>query len=112
MPQEIVAAKLDQFVRGRRALVQALALEAGIPISTEVEQFFDLAERGQWAEAEALFSALEMRRKRGEGSGDLGRLRPAILETIGVHEAVRDWPAHGLLNCGNAILKALPPGAV
>lgn len=111
-PQEIVAAKLDQFVRGRRALVQALALEAGIPIPAEVEQFFDLAERGQWAEAEALYAALEARRERGEGSGDLSRLRPAMLETIGVHEAVRDWPAQELLNYGRAILESLPPGAV
>jgi hypothetical protein len=111
-PQEIVAAKLDQFVRGRRALVLALALEAGIPVPAEVEQFFDLAERGQWAEAEALYAALKVRRERGEGSGDLSRLSPAMLETIGVHEAVRDWPAQALLNYGSAILEALPPGAV
>jgi hypothetical protein len=111
-PQEIVAAKIDQFVRGRRALVLALALEAGIPVPAEVEQFFDLAERGQWAEAEALYAALKVRRERGEGSGDLSRLRPAMLETIGVHEAVRDWPAQALLNYGSAILEALPRGAV
>jgi len=109
-PQEIVAAKLDQFVRGRRALVLALALEAGIPMPAEVEQFFDLAERGQWAEAEALYAALEVRRERNEVSGDLSRLRPAMLETIGVHEAVRDWPPQSLLDYGSAILEALPPG--
>lgn len=111
-PEEIVAAKLDQFVRGRRALVLALALEAGIPVPAEVEQFFDLAARGQWAEAEALYAALEVRRERGGGAGDLSRLRPAMLETIGVHEAVRDWPAQALLNYGSAILETLPPGAV
>ncbi|MBL9171968.1 MAG: hypothetical protein JNL10_00410 [Verrucomicrobiales bacterium] len=109
---EQVAERLDRFVRGRWEVVQRLATSAGVPVPPEVVRFYELAEAGRWDEVDFLYAALVERR---EGEGDasgLTRFMPALLETLGVHEAVRDWPAQALLDYGKAVLDSVPPGGV
>lgn len=107
-----VAERLDRFVLRRWEVVQNMANAAGIAVPTEVTRFYELAGAGLWDEVEALYSALVQIREREGDDSALTRFMPALLETMGVHEAVRDWPAQALLDYGKVVLDSVPPGGV
>lgn len=109
---EQVAERLERFVHGRRNIVQDLANSAGIPVPPEVARFYELAEAGRWEDVDSLYAALVQQREREGDDSMLTRFMPALLETLGVHEAVRDWPAQALLDYGKTVLDSVPPGGV
>jgi tetratricopeptide (TPR) repeat protein len=109
--EEIVAAKLNQFSRNRRALVHSLARHAGKQVPKEVEEFFDAVDAGRWEEADALFEALKKSRDSGENSDLYAFWRP-IQETQGIQQESRHWPAQQLLDYGERVLGSLDPGMV
>ena len=110
--EEIVTNKLNQFARNRRELVHAMARRFKVEVPAEVEQFFDAVEAGRWDVMQALYEGLRERRMSESGAPELGKLWPAIMETLGVAEAVKKWPAQKLLDYGNSILGSLRPGMV
>lgn len=110
-PQEVVAAKLNQFSRGRRAITQAMAKKFKVTVPPEVEQFYAAAEAGRWDEMKTLFQALRDRRDH-PGGEDLKTLWGPIMETYGVAEEARRWPADKLLSYGQTVLDSLKPGMV
>jgi hypothetical protein len=110
--EEIVTGKLNQFARHRRELVHALARHYKVEVPAEVEQFFDAVEARRWDVMQALYEGLRERRMSESGSEGLGKLWPAIVETLGVAEAVKKWPSQKLLDYGNSILDSLRPGMV
>ena len=110
--EEIVTNKLNQFVRSRRELIHALARGYNAEVLPEMEQFFAAVEAGRWDEMDAIYKALRERREREEIPLSSVKLWPALLETLGVAEAVRDWPSQKLLDYGNSILDSLRPGMV
>ena len=109
---EQVAERLDWFVHRRWEVVKELANAAGIVVPPEVTRFYELAEAGRWDDVESLYSSLVERPEREGDDSALTRFMPALLETLGVHEAVRDWPAHALLDYGKVVLDSVPPGGV
>jgi hypothetical protein len=111
-PEEVVARKLVQFARNRRDLVHTLARRYQVEVPEDVERFFDAVEAGRWDEMKALYEGLREQRKSEEGAEKLGKLWPALLETLGVAEAVQEWPAQKLLDYGQSILGSLRPGMV
>jgi hypothetical protein len=111
-PEVVVSNKLSQFARHRREVVHAMARHFNVPVTDEVERFFAAAAAGQWDELTALFAAMKARQQSDAPSEELGRLFPAILETYGVAEIAREWPAQQLLDYGQAVLGALRPGMV
>jgi hypothetical protein len=110
-PEETVAARLNQFARGRRDIVHAMANKFKSDEPTDVERFFDAAESGRYDEMEALFKSLKELRFNGDGHGLVPYWR-AIVETAGAAEQVHAWPAQRLLDYGNAVLDSLRPGMV
>lgn len=113
--EEIVAGKVKQFARSRREFVRALARRANKDVPSEVEQFFDALEAGNWDEIEVLFKGFANRSGQYEGSThspELDEIWPAILDAYGAAEQAHDWPAQKLLDYGNAILDSLRPGMV
>ncbi|MFO1461626.1 MAG: hypothetical protein U1G08_19760 [Verrucomicrobiota bacterium] len=109
---EQVAERLGRFVLGRWDVVQSYANAARVVVPMEVTRFYELANAGYWEEAESLYSTLVERREREGDDSELTRFMPALLETLGVREAVRDWPAQALLDYGKAVLDSVPPGGV
>jgi hypothetical protein len=113
--EEIVAAKVQQFARKRRAMVHDIARRTGKPIPTEVEKFFDAIESGRWDEIEAQWKGLSRRSGQYENSTNWHALDPywmSVLDAYGAAEQAHDWPAQKLLDYGNAILESLRPGMV
>ena len=110
---EIVANKVNQFVRSRREIVHAMARRLNIAVPSDVERFFELAEAGQWDELDTHYRSMRQRR---ESEPDYGRERnalwPPMLETLGTTEVARRWPAQKLLDYGNAVLDALRPDMI
>jgi tetratricopeptide (TPR) repeat protein len=118
--EEIVSGKVRQYARLRRDYVHALARRANKRVPSEVEEFFDALERGNWEEIESRFKAL----RPGEGKGwallrgeaalrtELQDIWPAILDAYGAAQEARLWPAQKLLDYGNAVLDSLRPGMV
>jgi hypothetical protein len=109
---EVVAGKVSQFARSRREILHALAARYKTTPTPDMLRFFDAVEAGLWDEARALFETLKARQRSEEIPVEQRRLWPAILETIGVAEAAREWPAQALLDYGQAVLGALKPGMV
>jgi len=111
-PEEIVARKLGQFARSRREIARAMARNANVTVSDDVERFFDAVENNRWDDADALFKLLRSHSGRDGGtpSPDVAALWAPILETFGVAEQAHAWPAQELLDYGNAVLGSLPPG--
>jgi hypothetical protein len=111
-PQEIVSAKTRQFAASRRKIVEAMAKQFGIDIPAGVPEFFDAAEAGHYEDLQALFQSLKLQRTDGTNHAQLGRLWPAIVETLGVSEQAHDWPAQRLLDYGHSVLDSLRPGMI
>lgn len=114
-PQEIVAGKVVEFGRNRRAIVERLSAHHGKDLPPGVAEFFDAIERGQWEEIERTFQPLAKRSGQFEGSTHdpaLNPFWPAVLETYGAAEQAHLWPAKELLEYGEAILGSLRPGMV
>src|SRR5262249_23223226 len=55
-PAEIVAGKVTQFGRSRRAIAHALADKYKTQVPPEAEQFFDAVEAGRWEDIDARFT--------------------------------------------------------
>ena len=114
--EEIVAQKLAQFGRSRRRFAHALARRHDVQISSDVGQFFDAVESGNWERIDAAFKRISG----GDNSAsqndtrpaEVTKLWPAIIDAYGAAEQVHLWPAQKLLDYGNAILGALRPGMV
>ena len=113
--EEIVAGKVKQFARSRREFVRMLARRASKEVPSEVEQFFDALEAGNWEEVQRLHKGFASRSGQYEGSThspELDEVWPAILDAYGAAEQAHDWPAQKLLDYGNSILDSLRPGMV
>ncbi len=113
--QEIVSSKVRQFGRSRREFVYALARRANKDVPSEVEEFFDAIEAGDWERINALFRGFRNRSGQYEDSThspELDEIWPAILDAYGAAEQAHMWPAQKLLDYGNAILDSLSPGMV
>jgi hypothetical protein len=110
--QEIVAAKLSQFARKRRDTVQAMARRCKVEVPDEVKRYFDAVEAGRLEEADALYKAIKAKRDSADRPPGLEKLWPALLETYGITQQTRSWPAQKLLDYGNAVLDSLRPGMI
>jgi len=110
--EEIVAGKLSQFARNRRALAHAMAERFKIEVPADVERFFAAVEAGRWDEIEAAWKPLGDRHKMKPPPHDLEVLFGPILEALGAAESAHDWPAQRLLDYGGAVLGSLRPGMV
>ena len=110
--QEIVAGKVSQFARIRLGTVQAMARHFKLEVPDEVKRFFAAVEAGRLDEADALFKSMSERRKGSDSPPGLRELWPAVLETYGITEQTRAWPAQKLLDYGNAVLDSLRPGMI
>jgi tetratricopeptide repeat protein len=114
--QEIVTAKVSQFGRKRRELVQAIAARSGKEVPAEVERFFDAVESGRWDDIKAHWDVLAKHSGQYESSTNhweqLDPFWPAVLDAYGVAEQAHLWPPQKLLDYGNAILDSLRPGMV
>lgn len=114
-PEEIVASKVMQFGKNRRAIVQRLSAHHKKEIPEEVERFFDAVESGNWEEIDRLGKTMAKRSAQYEGSTHdpaLDPFWPAVLETYGAAEQAHLWPAKQLLDYSEAILGSLRPGMV
>lgn len=112
---EIVAAKVSEFGRSRREIVERIAHRLKKKVPPEVKKFFDAIEAGNWEEIEASWKALRSRSGQYDGtshSTELNEFWPAVLDAYGAAEQAHLWPAQKLLDYGNAILDSLRPGMV
>jgi hypothetical protein len=115
-PEQIVAEKVKQFGRSRRALVETIANRLNREVPAEIKAFFDAIEAGNWDEIHSRWKELATHTHQYEYSkSDRPDLEPfwqSVLDAYGVAEQAHDWPAQKLLDYGNAILGALQPGMV
>ncbi|MBL9134631.1 MAG: hypothetical protein JNK85_02120 [Verrucomicrobiales bacterium] len=110
-PEQIVADRVTDFTRGRRNLAENLARHFQVPLSPDVQKFFDAAESGDWRQIKSLYATLSAQRD-GSAATELAALWPAIRETYGVAEQATVWPAQELLAFGKTVLGSLQPGSV
>jgi tetratricopeptide (TPR) repeat protein len=111
--EAIVTNKVNQFVRNRHELLRKWAEHLKIKVPPEFEQYFDVAETGNWDEMHKAFESLLARRKEGgPWNEEMGRLWPLILETDGVAQVAHAWPAQQLLDYGQTVLSSLRPEMV
>ena len=116
--EELVASKVIQFARDRRAIAEAMGRRDKIEMPDEVKRFFSAVEAGRWEELNALFKTLRDVRETKMGLHDnplsvaLPTFWPAILEAYGVAEVAHNWPAQKLLDYGQAVLGSLRPDMV
>ncbi len=101
-----------RFAQSRRAIVHAMAAKFGLTVPQDVENFFDAAEANDWEKLDPIFQRLSEIRKWGNPSPELQKLWPAIVDMYGAAEQAHLWPAHQLLDYGNAILDSLKPGMI
>ena len=114
--EAIVAEKVKQFGRGRRAIAQRVANRLNQQLPAEITAFFDAIEAGNWDEIHSRWKELATHTHQYDYSkGDRPDLEPfwqSVLDAYGVAEQAHDWPAQKLLDYGNAILGSLQPGMV
>jgi hypothetical protein len=112
-PEEIVAHKVKQFARDRRAIMLAMARRKNVPVPGEAERFFAAIEKGDWKEIERSFTAIQEKKKAGGPEGEaLQALGAVLLDAYGAAEQGHLWPAQKLLDYGQGILDSLKPGMV
>lgn len=114
-PEQLVAAKVQQFANIRRDYVRAVAARKGVKVPGEVEAFFDALESGVWNDIDARWKAMADRSGQYQGSThapELNDFWPAVLDAYGAAEQAHLWPAQQLLDYGNAVLDSLRPGMV
>lgn len=92
-----MAEKLKRFINDRREKFRDVAARLGLQVSGDIEHFFDLAQSGSLVELQAAFKALRQRRDSAAHPEDLRTAWTPIMETLGVAEAVHNWPAERLL---------------
>jgi hypothetical protein len=113
---QVVGRKLAEFANSRRAYAQALATRRNVAVPSEVNDFFDAVESGNWEKIETSFKRINggdsSAGHADERSPAVQALWPAIIDAYGAAEQVHEWPAQKLLDYGNAILGALGPGMV
>lgn len=107
-----MAAKLSQFVHGRRKITHDFADHLKVTVPPEVDRLFEALEAGRWDDAKAQYKTLEEMRRSASGPEALGKLWPVIQDAYGAAEQAHLWPAQQLLDYGQSVLAALPPGAV
>jgi hypothetical protein len=118
LAEELVASKVIQFARSRRAIAEAMGRRDKIEMPDEVKRFFDAVEAGRWEELDVLFKTLRDVRENKMGLHDnplslaLPTFWPAVLEAYGVAEVAHSWPAQKLLDYGQAVLGSLRPDMV
>ncbi len=114
--EEIVAEKVKQFGRSRRAFVEAIASRRNVELPIEIKAFFDAIEAGNWDEVHSRWKELATHTHQYDYSKDdrhdLEPFWQSVLDAYGVSEQAHDWPAQKLLDYGNAILGSLQPGMV
>ncbi len=112
--EEQVAERLMSFNQNRRELAHRYADKLGIAVPTELEQFFDAADRGDWAEIDRLYKELQNKRQhdRGPEAEVLQKLFPTAQEIWGAHYSAQEWSAQALLDYGHDVLGSLEPGMV
>jgi hypothetical protein len=115
--EEIVAGKVQQFGKSRRAIVERIAKRRGEDVPPEVAAFFDAIDKGDWDEIDRLWKelALHATGQYTNSKGDRSDLHPywaSVLDAYGVAEQAHLWPAQKLLDYGNAVMDSLRPGMV
>ncbi len=110
--EQMVARRAAQFARSRREVLHGIAAKLDIGVPAEVEQFFAVAEAGDWKQLRALFNKLMAERRTQPHPPELDQLWAPVLATFNALEEVHLWPAREYLDYGNAILDSLRPGMV
>jgi len=114
--EEIVGEKVKLFGQSRRAVAERIANRLNRELPTDIQEFFDAVEVGNWEEIRGRWKELATHTHQYEYSkGDRQDLEPfwqSVLDAYGVAEQAHDWPAQKLLDYGNAILGSLKPGMV
>lgn len=114
--EEIIAEKVKQFGKSRRAIAERIAARLNQEMPLEIRAFFDAIEDGNWPEIERRWKELATHTHQYDHSrDDRPDLEPywaAVLDAYGVAEQAHLWPAQKLLDYGNAILESLRPGMV
>ena len=114
--EEIVADKVKQFGRRRRAVAQRIADRLGRELPMEIKAFFDAVEAEHWDEIHSRWKELATHAHQYEYSKsdrpDLDPFWQSVLDAYGVAEQAHNWPAQKLLDYGNTILGSLQPGMV
>ena len=114
--EEIVAEKVRQFGQTRRAIAERIARRSNQDLPTEIDAFFKAIDKGDWDEIHSRWQELATHTHQYEHSkSDRPDLEPywaSVLDAYGVAEQAHEWPAHALLDYGNAILDSLRPGMV
>ena len=108
--EQIVAGKVSQFARNRRALAHAMAERFKVEVPGDVERFFAAVEAGRWEEIDAAFKPVADRYNATPRPRDIDVLWGPILEALGAAESAHEWPAQRLLDYGEAVLGSLRPG--
>lgn len=110
--EEIVARHVSQFARSRREICFGLARKHQVEVPSEVEQFFDATEAGDWNRLEPLFDSIWKQHQAKPSVAAIEAVWPAVLDAYGAAEQAHEWPAQKLLDYGNAILGSLRPDMV
>ena len=112
--EEEVAERLSAFNQNRRELAHRYAKKLGIPVPTELEQFFDAADRGNWEEVDRMYKQLQQQKQFGKGADRdaLQKLFPTAQEVWGAHSSAQEWSAQALLDYGKDTLGSLGPNMV
>ena len=74
---EIVAGKVSQFARSRRAIAEGMGKRDKVEMPGEVKRFFDAVEAGRWEETDSLFKSLSDARPKNAA---LNTFLPAMLD--------------------------------
>lgn len=114
--EQIVAEKVRQFGKNRRAIAERIAKRLNKDLPPEIDAFFKAINKGDWDEINSRFKELATHAHQYSYSkGDRPDLDPywhTVVDTYGVAEQAHNWPAQQLLDYGNAILGSLQPGMV
>ncbi|MDB6122267.1 MAG: hypothetical protein JWQ71_1260 [Pedosphaera sp.] len=112
--EEQVAARLTAFNKNRRETARRYADKLRIAVPTDLEKFFDAADRGNWEEIDRLYKELQKKRidPNYPDAEALQKLFPTAQETWGAHGSAHSWPAQDLLDYGRDVLGSLKPDMV
>jgi tetratricopeptide (TPR) repeat protein len=114
--EAIVAEKVQQFGRSRRAIAERIAKRRKEDLPPEIDAFFKAIDKGDWEEISSRWKELATHTHQYEGSkDDRPDLEPywqSVLDAYGAAEQAHMWPAQRLLDYGNAVLDSLRPGMV
>lgn len=111
-PEQTVAAKVARFAQNRLGIAEAMAQRFGVTMTAETRRFFEAVESGDWSGAQALYQGLKAQMGSDARPKALEALWGPVVETFGVAEVSRKWPARELLDYGNLVLSSLKPNAV